>query len=31
MFEIIINILKNKNMLKQYLYYASVNAIAINK
>lgn len=31
MFEIIINIVKNKNMLRQYLYCASVNVSVINK
>ena len=31
MFEIVINMLKNKNMLKQYFYCASVNAFVINK
>lgn len=31
MFEIIINIMKNKNMLRQYLYCASVNGIVVNK
>lgn len=31
MFEIVIDVLKNKSMLKQYLYCASVNAFLINK
>ena len=31
MFEIIINIIKNRNVLRQYLYCASVNGVVINK
>lgn len=31
MFEIFVNIYKNRNVWRQYLYYASVNGINISK